>query len=246
MTLFAVIRLEGSSDISVVLELLSEQCIFIFLIFFLELRLTIPRWQYKLIGRCSRVCKKDELLEKKFCGTEASVQLFFLLEKGLFFFVNTHLLWGCSSGVRCCSGSAPLQGAVLLIHSVPGQGECHRCQLRKRLSTGKEIQAPCHRLRKLRELREGGCCCQEENLGAAELSWKPLLKLTCFFILFNRAQGSTTKDTYSEPPRTWAYQWPTGWNIYTDFGQEHGVSSSWKKVLAVLFAICTNQLILAH
>lgn len=38
MTLFAAIRLEGSSDISVVVELVSEQCIFIFLIFSLKIR----------------------------------------------------------------------------------------------------------------------------------------------------------------------------------------------------------------
>lgn len=182
----------------------------------------------------------------KFCGTEASIQLFFLLGEGKkpkkpTLFVNKHFSQPCSPRV-CCSAWASLRRAVLLTHCVPEQGESRRrCQLRKRLSMGMEIHAHCHRLRKL---WEGGCC-QEENW-AAELSWKPSPKVTCFFVVFNTAQRSTKTDTHSEPLCTQAHQWPRGWNIYTDFWQEYGVFCSWKNVLAVLLAICSIQFILAR
>lgn len=66
-----------------------------------------------------------------------------------------------------------------------------------------------------------GGCCQEKNSWAAELSWKPLLKVTCILVILNKAQGSTNIGIYWEPPCTQMYQWLTGWNIHTDFCQEH-------------------------
>lgn len=62
---------------------------------------------------------------------------------------------------------------------------------------------------------------RKKNSWAAELSWKPLLKVTCILVILNKAQGSTNIGIYWEPPCTQMYQWLTGWNIHTDFCQEH-------------------------
>lgn len=92
-------------------------------------------------------------------------------------------------------------------------------------------------------LWEGGCC-QEENLWAAELSWKPSLKVTCILVIFNKAQGSTNPDIlrvfmHNGIPVTHRVKYS-----HWFFVKNVRVFSSWKKILAVLLAICSIQLIL--